>query len=86
MARLNAHHRVTVSGTITFDEAELRALDGLIGYGADAFVKVFYEHLGKAYMEPNESGLRSLFATLGEPMRAAIHDVDRARKDLEGGG
>lgn len=39
---------------------EVRALDALVGYGDDAFVKVFYEHLGKHYMQPHEAGLKSV--------------------------
>jgi hypothetical protein len=39
-------------------------LDALAGYGAEAFLKHFYEKLGKSYMEPHEKGLRSLFQSI----------------------
>lgn len=46
---------------LELNDAEVEALDALAGYGVDSFLKVFYEKLGRAYMEPHEAGLRSLF-------------------------
>jgi hypothetical protein len=82
MADFSTKTEVHTSAVIKFTEAELRALDALIGYGVDPFLKVFYEKLGKAYMQPHEQGLRKLFKTLRQPVGKAIHDVDEARRVL----
>jgi hypothetical protein len=75
--------RIELSLTVTLTEAEVRAFDALAGYGADSFLKVFYEHLGKHYMTPNEQGLRDLFATLRPQCADAISRVDAARKAFQ---
>lgn len=64
-------------------ENELRALDALVGYGFDAFLKCFYEHLGKAYLEPYENDLKQLFAKV-EQLRPEIGNIERARQALTG--
>lgn len=74
---------VTVSGVLEISEEEIRALDALAGYGADAFLKVFYEKLGKAYMEPYEAGLRSLFATIRDTAPGIVRRADAAREALK---
>lgn len=61
MAKIGSRGVVSSEITIVLSEAEAGALDALAGYGADSFLAVFYEKLGKAYMEPYEAGLRSLF-------------------------
>lgn len=66
--------------TVTLSEAEVRAFDALVGYGDDVFLKVFYAHLGKAYMEPHEQGLRELFKSMRGHCADAIGRVDAARK------
>jgi hypothetical protein len=63
-------------------ESEARALDGLSGYGTDAFLKVFYEHMGKAYLQPHEEGLRSLFDRVRTELLPQLNVVDNARKQL----
>lgn len=66
---------VDVKATMVLSEVELRALDALAGYGIEPFLKVFYSHLGKHYMQPHEAGLRALFKNIGEvtpgPLRQA---------------
>jgi hypothetical protein len=69
----------TVKFTLTENEA--RALDALAGYGADAFLKVFYKHLGIAYMKPFEKDLRQLFEKVQE-LKPAIRNINDARKKL----
>ena len=61
-------------------ENELRALDALVGYGFDNFIKHFYG-LGKHYMEPYENDLRQLFAKV-ESLRPELANIDAARKAL----
>jgi hypothetical protein len=50
--------------TLILSESEAKALDALVGYGAQNFLDVFYAHLGKAYLQPHERGLRSLFESV----------------------
>ena len=62
-------------------EGEVRALDALVGYGFDPFIKMFYSELGKHYMEPYEKDLRKLFAKI-ESLRPAIDQINETRKKL----
>jgi hypothetical protein len=59
--RLDMRGTLKATFVLELTEDEVGALDALAGYGADAFLKHFYEKLGKSYMEPHEKGLRSLF-------------------------
>jgi hypothetical protein len=56
---------VQTVATISLNDQELAALDALVGYGLDSFLKVFYEKLGRSYLEPFEPGLRSFFEAVG---------------------
>jgi len=75
MAKITAKVGVNFEILLTLNETELSALDALVGYGVDPFLKVFYEKLGKAYMEPHEKGLRSLFDKIDE-LRPNINAMD----------
>lgn len=83
MAMYKTTTKIEATATITFGESELRALDAMTGYGVEAFLKVFYEKLGKAYMQPHEQGLRDLFATIGPPVGEALRETDQIRKTLQ---
>jgi len=85
MAEFKTKTILEAQATITFNEVELRALEAMTGYGADAFLGVFYEKLGKRYMQPYEAGLRSLFETINPPVKTAIRQVDEARACLKVG-
>ena len=61
MAKVIGYGEIKGEVTLVLSESEAKALDALVGYGADSFLKVFYAGLGKAYLEPFEKGLRSLF-------------------------
>jgi hypothetical protein len=63
------------------NETEIRALDALAGYGIKPFLDVFYEKLGKSYMEPYADGLTSLFEKIQE-LRQPIAAMDELKKDL----
>lgn len=73
--------RLIFSVKCELTENELRALDGLVGYGFDAFIKCFYEHLGRHYLEPYEADLKQLFAKI-ESLRPEIENIQKARKAL----
>lgn len=80
MAKIATHAEIELRLGIELNEAEARALDALVGYGADSFIKVFYEHLGEHYMKPHEKGLRSLFKSITETVPQYLKRVDDARE------
>lgn len=57
--------KVDVQVELILNEDELLALDALLGYDLEVFLKIFYEKMGRAYLEPHEAGLRSLVRTIG---------------------
>jgi len=71
--------QVEVTATITLSEGHLRALDAMVGYGDDAFLKAFYLKLGSHYMKPFERDLRELFARIRETVPPAIREINDAR-------
>lgn len=79
MSRLTQVPMVDVQVSIQLNESEMRALDALAGYGADSFLKVFYEHMGKHYMRPHEAGLRSLFKTIQSELPPIMKRAEAAR-------
>lgn len=79
---LNFRPIVTVEATMTLDEGELGALDALVGYGTDAFLKVFYEKMGEAYLKPHEKSLRSLFEKIRQTAPGPLAHVQQMRNDL----
>lgn len=83
MAKLIAKPTIEMSILFELTEEEAIALDALAGYGADAFLKVFYEKMGRAYLEPHEKGLRSLFEFVREAMPRYRQKIDDARKVFE---
>ncbi len=76
---------VSFEGKLTLTESELRALEALVGYGTDNFLTVFYGKLGKAYLQPHEAGLRSLFKTINVNVPTQLRRIDAARKVLATG-
>lgn len=73
--------KVSFTVSIELEEGEVRALDALAGYGADAFLKVFYKHLGMHYMKPFDKDLRLLFEKI-KTLRPQINEIREARKSL----
>lgn len=69
--------------TIQLSEQEARALEALIGYGIKPFLEVFYEKMGKAYLQPHEAGLRELFDTFGD-IASGLNRSDLAKKAFSG--
>jgi hypothetical protein len=60
-------------------ENELRALDALVGYGFDNFLKSFYSGLGQHYLKPYEKDLKQLFDKI-ESLRPRLSEI-KAQKD-----
>lgn len=82
MAELEIAVKLEMSAQFTVNEIELRALDALAGYGEDAFIKHFYDHLGKAYMRDHEAGLRTFLGTIRKVTGPALHSMEAAKKAL----
>lgn len=79
--RIDLNLTCEFTATFKLSETELKSLDALAGYGTDEFLKCFYTHLGKAYLEPYEQGIRTIFDKIKE-MRSTIHDIDVAKKTI----
>lgn len=84
MAEMYQRPEVRVRVYMALDEAEARALDALVGYGDDAFIKHFYEKLGQHYLRPHERGLRSLFKSARGFLPGILSRSDRARAAFGG--
>lgn len=80
MAKIFTAPKVDLVLTFTINESEARALDALAGYGDDAFIKAFYELLGKAYMENHEAGLRLFLKDVRTFLPGYLSQLDNARK------
>jgi hypothetical protein len=80
MSRLMQTPVVEVGATIKLNEAELRALEALVGYGDAPFLKVFYENMGKHYLQPHEAGIKSLFAVIRADLAPILARADAAKK------
>jgi hypothetical protein len=64
MAKVIGYGEIKGEVTLVLSEQEAKALDALVGYGPEPFLKAFYEHMGKAYLQPHERGLKSLFESV----------------------
>lgn len=82
MSKLKSTSKVDVTTMLILSEEEVLALEALAGYGADAFLKFFYEKLGKHYLQPHEKGLRSLFETIQKELPAHVRKIKVARNLL----
>lgn len=80
MAKIAHQSTVTLEVTLSLTESEARALEALTGYDVESFLKSFYSNMGRHYLEPNESGLRSLFKSVRELIPPQLARVDEARK------
>lgn len=78
--RITQRPHLELNVGIQLTGAEVRALDALVGYGIDAFLEVFYEHMGRHCLRPHEAGLRSLFETIRSELPAVMRRHDAALK------
>ncbi len=82
MAEIKVTSKLNFSVTLTLNEEEIRALAGIFGYNEDAFLKAFYEKMGRAYVQPHEAGVRSLHQSVRRVTGPAIYEIDRIRKAM----
>lgn len=71
---------ITYEVTLTISECAGRALDALVGYGDDAFIKHFKENLGESYLENHEKGLKEFFSTIRAEVIPQLRKVTELRK------
>lgn len=71
---------VEITATLELTEGQLRALEAMVGYGADAFFRVFYLRLGKHYMGPFEKDFRALFDNINKTVPPALKQIAAIRK------
>ena len=80
MTRLTQRPTLEVDVNLRLTMAEVQALEALAGYGVASFLKVFYEYMGKHYLQPHEAGLRSLFDTVQSELPPVINRYESAKK------
>lgn len=68
---------------LELNESEVRALAGIFGYNVDAFLSVFYERMGKSYVEPHEAGVRSLHQTIRGALAGPLDTLAKARAGMK---
>lgn len=69
---------------IRLNESEARALYALAGYSIECFLETFYEQMGKAYLQPHEKGLRTLFAAIHEAVGGILNRMTDCRRVWDG--
>lgn len=87
MAKIACKPSISANITLQLSEEEAGALDALVGYGFKSFIEAFYKHLGKAYLEPYEAGLRSLFESVREgegSVASFLQKANEARAVFDG--
>lgn len=82
MAKIVARPNIDLNLTFTINEGEARALDALVGYDFDAFLKMFKTGMGTHYIEGHEEDLRGFFSDIRSIVGPAISRVDAARKEF----
>lgn len=69
--------------TMTLTEGEARALEAILGYGQEEFVRVFYKYMGEVHLKPHESGLKMLFGSRSSLVHE-LSKIEAATKVIEG--
>ena len=80
MAEIKSSSQMDFQVTLKLTEIEARALEAIVGYGAKEFLNCFYEHLGKHYLQPHETGVISLFSTIKDELPKHLYRFDKCRK------
>lgn len=78
----------TTTATVQFKlnleltENEARAWDAIVGYGFDAFIKVFKEKLGSHYISPYEADAKKMFEDTRQELGRQLHAIDEVKKQI----
>jgi hypothetical protein len=68
---------------LVLTEQEARALYAITVYGPEPFLKWYYERLGRHYMSPYESGIKSLFTTVRNELPQHFSRFDKIKKYIK---
>lgn len=79
-AKSNVNIEFSITLNLTLEEAH--ALHAIVGYGIDPFLDVFYNKLGKAYLQPHEAGMKDLFKKVWAELPTEIAKVESAQKGI----
>jgi len=82
MAKIINNLNIEFETTLGLNEAEMRALNALTVYGDEEFLKFFYTHLGKYYLQKHETGLKQLFDSIRKIIPQELSKIDTIRKTL----
>ena len=85
MAQVKPTSTIELEITLKISEVEARALEAMVGYGPDEFMKVFYDDLGKHYLGPHEHGMREFFKTVNANIHTPLARINKARKAFNEG-
>jgi DNA-directed RNA polymerase alpha subunit len=77
--KIKSTSSLEVNIILKLTETEARALKAITVYGAKPFLEVFYEKLGKSYLQPYEKGVISLFETIDQELPQHLKKADDAR-------
>jgi hypothetical protein len=78
----SSHSEVGFTVTLKLTEQEARALTVLPSYGTKQFIKMFYENMGRHYLQPHEQGIISLFSKIEKELPQHLRKFDEVRKIL----
>lgn len=77
--KIKSTSQFDVQVILKLTEKEARALQAITLYGTKSFLEFFYKSLGKTYLEPNQSGLESLFETIKTELPKHLKKADDTR-------
>ena len=83
MGKIKSTSNLDFKLTLELNEMEANALNQICNYESKDFLKVFYEHMGKSYLQPYEDGIISLFKTVKEELGQHIYKINKVRKVLD---
>lgn len=84
MGKLASRPLTDLKITLELNYHEAAALEAMAGYGFDAFLEMFYENLGKTYLQPHEEGLKSLFDCVKETLPGIVNRFKNAQDVFAG--
>jgi hypothetical protein len=80
MTKIVGVPRLGMTVTLELTEREARFLDGLLGYGGEALIRVVTENLGRHYIKPYEDDGLQFCKDARREIGYALARIDRARK------
>jgi len=84
MVEVLSRSKIEMTVTLTLPEDEARALVEITKYGANAFLKGYYKHLGRSYLAPYEGDVKTLFESINAQLPSHLKKVDNARRIFNG--